>query len=257
MLYDNITTGKGVNFVDIKRYQNYIFDLYGTLVDIHTEEDKPALWDTLARYLLMKGLPARADRLHSDYRRLCEQAKDRKEAENAAKGRTGPAEPDLLLVWKQLCPAMSVQELQDLACLFRTLSTEKLRLYDWAWELLAQLRYGGKRVYLLSNAQECFTLPELRLLDLPGCFDGILLSSQAGVKKPSPEFYGQLMKKYHLDPEKSLMIGNDDEADCRGAAAVGMDSVYISTEQSPAISAPLPENCRQVKNLRQIFQELV
>lgn len=243
--------------MDIKRYQNYIFDLYGTLVDIHTEENKPALWDTLARFLLMKGLSVRADRLHGDYLHLCNQAQRKKEAEIAAKNRTGPAEPDLLLVWKQLCPAMSVQELQDLACLFRTLSIEKLRLYDGAWELLAQLRYAGKRVYLLSNAQECFTLPELRLLDLPGCFDGILLSSQAGVKKPSPEFYGQLLKKYRLDPEKSLMIGNDDVADCHGAAAVGLDSLYISTEQSPALSAPLPENCRQVKSLREIFQALV
>lgn len=243
--------------MDIKYYQNYIFDLYGTLVDIHTDEEKPALWDTLARFLLMKGLPVRAEQLHGDYLYRCDQAQSAKEAELAAKGRTGPAEPDLLLVWKQLCPAMSVQELQDLACLFRTLSTERLRLFDGAWELLAQLHYGGKRVYLLSNAQECFTLPELRLLDLLGCFDGILLSSQAGVKKPSPEFFGCLLQKYHLDPAKSLMIGNDDEADCRGAAAVGLDSVYISTEQSPALSAPLPENCRSVKNLRQLFQELV
>ena len=39
------------------------------------------------------------------------------------------------------------------------------------------------------------------------------------------------------------MIGNDDEADCRGAAAVGLDSCYVATEQSPALTRPLPENC--------------
>ena len=26
------------------QYDNYVFDLYGTLVDIHTEEDFPKLW---------------------------------------------------------------------------------------------------------------------------------------------------------------------------------------------------------------------
>ena len=26
-------------------YQNYIFDLYGTLVDIRTNERKPSLWN--------------------------------------------------------------------------------------------------------------------------------------------------------------------------------------------------------------------
>ena len=29
--------------VDLK-YQNYIFDLYGTLIDIHTEEGERKLW---------------------------------------------------------------------------------------------------------------------------------------------------------------------------------------------------------------------
>ena len=31
-------------------YQNYLFDLYGTLVDIHTDEDSPAAWEALARF---------------------------------------------------------------------------------------------------------------------------------------------------------------------------------------------------------------
>ena len=30
------------------QYDNYVFDLYGTLVDIHTEEDFPKLWESLA-----------------------------------------------------------------------------------------------------------------------------------------------------------------------------------------------------------------
>ena len=29
------------------RYKNYIFDLYGTLVDIHTEEDNQELWEKM------------------------------------------------------------------------------------------------------------------------------------------------------------------------------------------------------------------
>lgn len=32
------------------QYDNYVFDLYGTLVDIHTEEDFPNLWEKLALF---------------------------------------------------------------------------------------------------------------------------------------------------------------------------------------------------------------
>ena len=31
-------------------YDNYIFDLYGTLVDIHTDESDTAIWEKLAMF---------------------------------------------------------------------------------------------------------------------------------------------------------------------------------------------------------------
>ena len=37
------------------QYDNYVFDLYGTLVDIHTEEDFPKLWEKLALFLDITG----------------------------------------------------------------------------------------------------------------------------------------------------------------------------------------------------------
>lgn len=36
-------------------YQNYIFDLYGTLVDIRTNERKPSLWKYMAQYMTLQG----------------------------------------------------------------------------------------------------------------------------------------------------------------------------------------------------------
>jgi len=34
-----------------ERYENYVFDLYGTLVDIHTDENSEGLWEKLALFL--------------------------------------------------------------------------------------------------------------------------------------------------------------------------------------------------------------
>ena len=56
---------------------------------------------------------------------------------------------------------------------FRILSTEYIRLYDGAKELLAALRETGKKVYLLSNAQRIFTAYELKLLGLEPYFDAV------------------------------------------------------------------------------------
>ena len=37
------------------KYKNYIFDLYGTLVDIHTDENKASLWKKIAVYFSAQG----------------------------------------------------------------------------------------------------------------------------------------------------------------------------------------------------------
>ena len=36
-------------------YDNYVFDLYGTLVDIHTEENDAKVWEKLELYMTRRN----------------------------------------------------------------------------------------------------------------------------------------------------------------------------------------------------------
>lgn len=225
-----------------KSYDNFLFDLYGTLVDIHTDEEKDALWAECVRELSRQGVAAQPGKLREQYAAGVRTLEARDRAE-----RGSGAEIDLEPVFRGMLEAggkpASVEQVCDFARFFRMASLEKLRLFPGAAELLMAIRRAGKRAYLLSNAQSLFTRPELDKLGLTELFDGILLSSEVGYKKPDPKFYRAMLEKYSLDPARTVMIGNDDEADCRGAAAVGLDSCYVCTEQSPARTRPLPENC--------------
>ncbi|MCD7754592.1 MAG: HAD family hydrolase [Clostridiales bacterium] len=233
-------------------YQNYIFDLYGTLVDIHTDEWKDALWQAFCTVLAEWEVCYRPEELRAAYHREVRRQTD------ALRQVSGFDEPeiDIAPVFFHLLAARgrtaTDREIAALAWTFRTLSTEKLRLFDGAEHLLRQLKERGKRIYLLSNAQALFTRPELTALGLDGYFDGVLLSSEAGVKKPDPHFYRLLLDQYQLRPEQSLMTGNDDLADCHGAAAAGLDSCYIFTEQSPVRRRPLPERCREIRHILEV-----
>lgn len=115
----------------------------------------------------------------------------------------------------------------------RVISTKFIRLYDGVIDFLESLKAKGKNVYLLSNAQRGFTRPELRYLGIEKYFDGILISSEEGYKKPGSKFYQRLLDRYHLNPKESIMIGNDSVSDIQGAYDMGMDSLYIHTEISP------------------------
>ena len=88
----------------------------------------------------------------------------------------------------------------------------------------------------MSNAQTDFTRPEFDLMGLADFFDGILISSEEGYKKPAKEFYDRLFTRFGLKPENCLMVGNDEFSDIAGAIQVGMDSLYIHTEISPNIT---------------------
>ena len=82
-----------------------------------------------------------------------------------------------------------------------------------------------------------FTAYELRHLGLTDCFDGIYLSSDFGCRKPDRRFFRALLQEQQLDPARCLMIGNDRETDIAGAAALGIATLYLHTELTPAHQA--------------------
>lgn len=219
-------------------YDSYIFDLYGTLADIRTNEEKPYLWQKMSEFYTSLGALYSPGQLRREFRRLEQLATERVQREAASFGLRGIlAEPDLTGVFQRLFQEKGIscerQTARMTAVFFRTLSRQRLRVYDGVKETLQELHDRGRGLYLLSNAQSDFTRPELELLGLAGCFDGILISSEEGCKKPSPVFFHRLIERYNLEPARCLMVGNDMGSDIAGAADVGMDSLYLHTATSP------------------------
>jgi putative hydrolase of the HAD superfamily len=146
-------------------------------------------------------------------------------------------------------------EIADTAISFRLFSIQKLKLFPGARETLAQLRTMGKRVYLLTNAQSLFTRPELCWLELSQLFDDIFISSEQSVKKPSARFYEEILAKHRLLRSQTVMVGNDAVCDCFGAAGVGLDSVYLHTEQSGDRPTRLPQNCTELHAITELLPD--
>lgn len=234
----------------MKQYQNYLFDLYGTLVDIHTDESSRLFWQRVCWLLRMHGI----DREWSELKAMYAKKIARLDAQARANLPVG-AEPeiDLGIVFREFFEdcgiAADEKTIADFAATFRLLSMKKLKTFPGVPGLLETLHSKGKRVYLLSNAQALFTRPELDMLGLTQYFDGILLSSEAGIKKPDPAFFHTILNRYGLNPAETVMVGNDDICDCHGAAHAGLDSFYVFTKQSPAPKIPLPDNCTELNKI--------
>ena len=200
-------------------YKNLFFVLYGTLVDIRTDELKPSLWRGAAEFYSLCGAPYAAAEIRTRYLALCAEETQMLAEAHPALGAEG-VEIELRNVFRRLFEEKDVPvtatQVEDTAVLFRLLSfCRRPRLMKGAKRTLSGLRRQGARMYLLSNAQSCFTIPELRQL---GLLDGVF------------------------------------DADIRGADSVGMESRYLHSWQSPPRGFRLPESCREIMSLEELLE---
>ena len=136
-------------------FKNFFFDLYGTLVDIRTDEQKPSLWRDLAEFYSLCGASYNPGEVRERYLALCEE-------ETAALAAACPiltaedVEIELRNVFRRLFEekdiAVSAARVEDTALLFRVLSfCSAPQLMEGAEKTLKGLRQRGARLYLLSN----------------------------------------------------------------------------------------------------------
>ena len=219
-------------------FKNYMFDLYGTLADTHTDEWNDTLWESTAKYYTENGAKYSGEELRKAYSFLVD-----KEKEVIHKAHPEYKYIDIKIekVFAQLYRSKGVEcgdndkMVLDTALYFRRTSREYLKLYDGIAELLDDLKKNGGNVYLLTNAQRSFTWDELEILGIVDKFDGIVISSDEGCCKPDEHFYRVLLDKYSLDVKDTIMVGNDPVADIKGAKNVGLSALYIHTNLSPEI----------------------
>ena len=246
----------------MKAYSHYIFDLYGTLLDIETDERPAAFWRFLAGLYQAYGCAWTGPAIQAAYLRMC--AEEETALRSAANpwpeirlervfvrlllecpkrypcvGHIGGSSVENLCLQYEASPESVIDALMQsewvyaIANAFRVRSRKRLRTYKSTLPVLHALQGAGKGVYLLSNAQAIFTLPELEQTGLLPCFRKIYISSDYGTKKPHAAFLQRLMNEEGLAPEACVMVGNEPESDISVARACGVDSVYLNTAHAP------------------------
>jgi putative hydrolase of the HAD superfamily len=200
-----------------------LFDLYGTLLDIRTEEHQPELWQTLARYLRYQGLPADAERLQASFTEMAareQQDSDEQYPETDVKGIFGMIVRDL-----------GCQEPEplstDVSRLFRTLSIVRMELFDDTLPALQALRTRFK-VGLVSDAQRVFLEPEIEMTGLAPLLDVIIVSTDHGYHKPDPRLFGKALGLLEVDSQSAIFVGDSVRRDICGAENANIPAVLIA-----------------------------
>ena len=217
-------------------YTDLIFDLYGTLVDIHTEEDD-RVWEKTAIFFGFYGAHYTGPELKAAFRAELNH-REAKEGQDYECFPDIPFEQVMVSLFREKGIEQDVYLLGiQAAQLFRVLSLDYIRVYPHVFEALAAMRKRGYRLWLLSNAQRIFTEYELRHLGLGEQFDQVYISSDHRCRKPDIRFFNALIEEQGLDRSKCLMIGNDRMTDIAGAKNAGLATLYMHTGLTPADQA--------------------
>jgi 2-haloacid dehalogenase len=94
-------------------------------------------------------------------------------------------------------------------------------------EILQQLKKTGRyKLYALTNwSGETFP-HALNRFEFFKLFDGVVVSGEEKMRKPSAEFYKILLDRYKLDPAETIFV-DDSLRNVKGAEAVGIAGIHF------------------------------
>ena len=121
-------------------------------------------------------------------------------------------------------------------------------------ETLARLKTMGLKLGLVTNAYEEDITAIFERANLEkGFFDIIIGANTVKKEKPHPDVFKYALSKLQVKPEEALFVGDQIEADYRGAEKVGIHAMLIQREDNNTNSS---SELRTITSLEQIFKYL-
>jgi 2-haloacid dehalogenase len=99
-------------------------------------------------------------------------------------------------------------------------------------EIFKQLKESGKyKIYALTNwSAETFPIAQ-RKFDFLNWFDGIVVSGEEKMRKPTPEFYQILLNRHQVKPKEALFI-DDNYRNISAAEKLGIQSIHYTSAEA-------------------------
>ncbi len=208
------------------KYKNIFFDLYGTLIDIKTDDYKPEIFHNLSKYLNYEGIKVESESFQIKFE------------ENIKRQLLISIEkyPDVDIK-KAFCETISsfgynaCDYILDFTMkIYRSLSIVEFKVFDDVHMVLSSLKKDFK-LGLISDAQTDFLHKEINILSLDSYFSSITHSSILGFRKPDERIFKIALDKHNAKASESVYIGDSIKRDI-GSKKAGMLFILIKRGES-------------------------
>jgi putative hydrolase of the HAD superfamily len=211
-----------------------IFDINGTLTDIHTNEWHDDVYRVISNLLSYQGISLGPNAVKESYFQIMKE-------QRAACGERYP-EFDAVGIFREIITRHSTdftrrlppEKLEHLPLLFaethRAASRYQLQLYHGVEDTIKQL-LPKYHLAIISDGQTAYAVPELNAVGLFGYFDPVIVSGDFGYRKPDRRLFESALTAMKMKPSEVLFVGNDMYNDIHGAQKLGMKTVFFRSNQ--------------------------
>lgn len=115
--------------------------------------------------------------------------------------------------------------------------------YPESEAVIEKLRGMGLKLYIVSN-WDVLLEEVLEELGWMPYFDGVIASAVVGIEKPATGIFEEALRDSGVLRGRVVHVGNDPEADVRGAANSGLDAVFVNRggyDEAPEAAATIPD----------------
>jgi putative hydrolase of the HAD superfamily len=209
------------------RTKGILFDLYGTLIDIETDESMEKIYRGISRFLIYQGINLRWQNLRDLYYGIMQEQRQASSEQHP--------EIDVEAIWDVLLARQGLASeakrrglKRYLAQLYRGLSLKRLKRFAYVKRVLNTLRHSY-RMAIVSDAQPCFAGAEIRTVKLESYFDPLIISANYGFRKPDPRMIRLALDNIELAPGEVIFVGNDMYRDIYCARQLGIKTVFFAS----------------------------
>lgn len=129
-------------------------------------------------------------------------------------------------------------------------------MFDDGVEALLHRLNTRYRLALITNGPSWTQRAKIEQLQLHRWFEYMVVSGEFGVDKPDPQIFAHVLDTLQIPASQAVMIGDNPDADMRGAHAVGMSTIWIAHQHHvyPADIAPAWQRVTHVTEIAQFVE---
>jgi len=211
-----------------------IFDINGTLADIHTNEWHDDVYRVISNLLSYQGILLDANTVKNLYFQIMEKQRTASRERHPEFDAVGIFQEIITHGSTDFTRRLPPEKLAQLPLIFaethRAVSRYRLQLYHGVEETIKQL-LPTYRLAIISDAQTAYAVPELNAVGLLNYFNPVIISGDFGYRKPDKRLFERALAGMNMASSEVVFVGNDMYTDIHGAQKLGMKTIFYKSDQ--------------------------